>query len=231
MTSEGPAPSPSAVQFSLRACCHDAPRGAGFVEVKGAPPALTAAHAPTVIEDYHRPDFELDRPVAFHEAGHALAAIVAGGNISRITLRDANPKAACRDIPFDAQPVFALAGPVAENLARGWIKPIAPSVVEEHLAIVSAPAGGNCDLCIALRPCAKRAGLDNRAEALRLFRLGERATVALIDHEFSRRFLRSVAFELLRGGEVPGARVHEIADLVIDPKTLTELRNLIEMES
>ncbi|MCA3637035.1 MAG: hypothetical protein IOC54_15850 [Methylobacterium sp.] len=231
MSTEVPAPAPSGIKFSLRACCLDAPRGAGFVEVRGAPPALTAPDAVTVVEDYHRPDFELDRPTAFHEAGHALVAIVAGGTVRRVTVRDPNPKAACRDVPFNAQPVFALAGPHAENLARGWISPIAQSVVVEHLDIVAAPAGGRCDLCLALRPCVARAGLDNQAEAHRLFREAERRTVDLLDHEMSRRFLRSCAFELLREGELPGERVHEIFHLVVDRKTHETLKQIITLEN
>lgn len=231
MSSEGPAPSPSAVQFSLRACCHDAPAGAGFVEVKGAAPALTAPDAATVVEDFHRPDFELDRPTAFHEAAHALVVIVAGGKVAKVTLRAPNPFARVQNLPVAAHAVFALAGPHAENLARGWVAPISAAVVKEHLEIVSAPAGGHCDLCRATRECVRRAGLDQRDEALRLFRQAERATVDLIDHDASRRFLRSCAHELLRGGELPGARVHEIFDLVVDRQALEELQTIITKEN
>jgi len=103
--------------------------------------------------------------------------------------------------------------------------------VAKHVAIVSAPAGGHCDLCRAARECVRRVGLDNREEAVRLFREAERATVRLLDHEHARRFLRSCAFELLRGGEVPGARVHEIFDLVVDRKTHETLKQIITLEN
>lgn len=231
MAGEAASPVPPEAKFSLRACCYDAPAGVGFVEIAGERGPLPRGNPPLLVEDYGRPAYETDRATAWHESGHALAAIVAGGKVAKVTLREPNPKAACRDIPFGAHTVFALAGPVAENLARGWIKPIARDVVDDHLAIVAAPAGGSCDMCLALRPCAKRAGLDNRTEALRLFRLAERATVALIDHAHARRFLRSAAYELLREGELVGERVHWIADAVIDPETLETLKKIITLEN
>ncbi|MCA3635054.1 MAG: hypothetical protein INF18_04975 [Methylobacterium sp.] len=231
MAGEAAAPAPSEIKFTLRSCCFDAPAGAGFVELKGAPGPLSMSDAPIVEPDHFRADYEVDRPTAFHEAGHALAAIVAGGSVRRIALRDPNPNAQCRDIPLEAQPVFALAGPHAENLARGWIMPLPQDLVTDHLAIVAAPAGGNCDFCLALRPCVARAGLDNRDDALRLFRCAERAVVDLIEHEHARRFLRSTAHELLREGELPGERVHQIYRLVIDPEAHETLKNIVKQET
>lgn len=229
MAGKAPSPAPPEVKFSLRACCFDAPRGAGFVEVKGAPPALTAPNAATVVEDYLRPDFELDRPVAWHEAAHALVAVIAGGKVEKVTLRAPNPFLRHRGMPRAADAVLALAGPHAESLARGWLAPIPEPIVREHVAIVAAPAGGHCDMCRAARACVARTGLDNEAEAYQCLREAERATVKLLDHEFSRRFLRSVAFELLREGELPGERVHEIFHLVVDPKTHETLKKIINL--
>ncbi|MCA3645990.1 MAG: hypothetical protein IOC54_01425 [Methylobacterium sp.] len=231
MTIDAPARSPSEVTFALRACCLDAPAGVGFVEVAGKPGVLPARNAPIVVEHFARPAYEADRATAWHEAGHSLVAIVAGGQVLRVTLRDPNPLASCREVPLAVHSVFALAGPHAEALARGWIKPIAQNVVDEHLAIVSAPAGGSCDMCRATRACVARAGLDNREDAHRLFRVAERATVTLLDHEMSRRFLRSMAFELLCEGELSGERVHEIFSLVIDPETLETLKKIITLEN
>ncbi len=133
MSADAASPAPSAIQFSLRACCADAPRGAGFVEVKGAPGPLAASDAPVVVEGFARPAYETDRATAWHEGAHALAAIVAGGKVDRVTIREPNPLAACRNVPLEAHSAFALAGPHAENLARGWLSPIAQNVVAEHL--------------------------------------------------------------------------------------------------
>lgn len=229
MTIDAPARSPSEVTFALRACCLDAPAGVGFVEIAGEPGPLPARDAPIVVEGFARPAYEANRATAYHEGAHALAALVAGGAVDRVTLREPNPKAYLRSLPQSAHPVVFLAGPHAEAFAGGWFKPIAQDLVLDHLDRVAIPAGGFCDLCIACRSCVAKVGLDNREEALRLFRKAERATVDLIDHDASRRFLRSVAHELLRDGELPGVRVHEIFDLLIDPSTLADLKTLITL--
>lgn len=212
-------------EFSFRACCHEAPAGAGFYEKAGTTGPLTMPQAPILEESAARPAFETDRVVAWHEAGHALAAIVVGAKVARVALSAPNPFASHEGLPEGLfRTVVAMAGPFAEGIAKGLAESTPDPVAIEFWARVNAPSGGGCDMCQALRPCVAKAGLDRQTEALALFRRAERAALSLMDHEDARRFLRVAAAELLAAGELPGQRIHEIADTIIGPEQIRQLR-------
>ncbi|MEU7767912.1 M50 family metallopeptidase [Nocardia sp. NPDC049190] len=97
----------------------------------GRPATGTAELQPTSprgCEPMKLTDAERERiAVAFHEAGHAIAAVLAGGRVTEVTLSsgpDAHGQCQTADLPTSAEALVAVAGPWA---AARWTTGAVPS--------------------------------------------------------------------------------------------------------
>ncbi|BBX92727.1 M50 family metallopeptidase [Mycolicibacterium boenickei] len=100
---------------------------------------------------YQLSDTELSRlATAFHEAGHAVAAVALGGRVHRATVDDEHPHTEYDRLPAGIQAAITYAGPWAE--AR-WTLGRAPGPADMHGALAIHRADDRA-LCAAGGPSA-----------------------------------------------------------------------------
>jgi Peptidase M50B-like len=212
----------------FRGCCPDRGFTHGYVDPVGVEPTIADPTAPAFPVPPRDPSE--DRAMAFHELGHALATILLGGQVGRVAIRPGNPSCGSEGLTGLDGALMALAGPMAEQVARGHVSELPYPEAIIGWFIANKPSGGGCDLCRAFLPLVQDIGFDRREAVIARFRVIEAAAFRLVDHEESRRFFRIAGAELVAAGELSGERVHALADELLDPQTLETLKTIIEME-
>lgn len=167
----------------------------------------------------------LDRSLALHEAGHALARVAIGGVVEHVSLVAAHPHEQGTGTGGGRWrvAVFFAAGPAAEKLARGFLFPDAEPEVRETYRRVRACQFGNCDMCQCMLSSLVPGDVTNETAAITNYRKAETIALAMVTSEPGRRFLRIAAHELLKHGEVQGEFFHKLADEVLPVDFLNTL--------
>jgi hypothetical protein len=218
-------------EFVLRACCSAPGAPGGNIEIAGS----RAPHGAGEVLRLDVQPVPRNPSSAHHEASHGAAAFVLGVPVAAISIDPPNPQIRYLPVseecwfpdPFPSA-VISLSGPAGEGIPtrREW---------REHPEFVSATferiahGAQRCDFCRAAGSALKAAGGDE-AKAVEVFRRAEDGAWALIRNFRVRRLIGLTAERLMQEGTITGEDFHALASEIVDPETITYLRNKIEKE-
>jgi hypothetical protein len=151
----------------------------------------------------------LDRHVAMHEAGHAVAGLAAGVGIEHVRCgaRAGHCSYAGTFPDANSRLVATLAGPVAEGLSQGAF-PTSYHAVLTYADKARAGTAGQCDGCTVMRLLIQAGWSDDAL--IGYWRLLWSRTVALLDRIEVRIALYSVAAALRRERLLTGDQVNAL---------------------
>ena len=196
------------------ACCLDDEADGSIIAPVGSPPpdrervgAIIAANRPAPIR------IEAN---AFHEAGHAMAALAFGGEAGPVTI-DIQPMAMTRTPGFEEKIAVYIAGMVGQNWRdRRIVRPLDDALMP-ILKRVDACRGGSCDDCRALRFCTLLAPADDQIGSLAAYRRIEAATIELMTKREIAAAVTELAALLMDIGTVEEADIMAIASRHFTP--------------
>lgn len=184
----------------LRACCRAPDAPACWAVRVGAP---VREHYGPLIETVHVTETNVTARTAYHEAGHAVAAIALPGFRLEYLRLSAQAEvgfgAPCAT--WRAHAAFSLAGPVAENWYQRHTYSTRDSDLEPYAERLVAGVAGFCDVCAALRQIRDAMPNATPAEHFATFRRIEGATLSLIRTPAIWRAIQELsAFAMSKGG-------------------------------
>lgn len=189
-------------------CCRSPDAAFKWVAPAGEPPAT--ALTGEIAERDQSPPIRFE-PIAFHEAGHCMAALALGGSVSAVTI-DAQPHAQASARGIENKIGISIAGKVAELWRdRRIVRPYDDELLP-FLERVEACTAGSCDDCNALRLSSLLAapGADMQA-TLAVFRAIEASVIALMTTPAIAAAVRVLAGRLMEIGTVDGPEILTIA--------------------
>jgi hypothetical protein len=178
-------------------------------ELAATPSVEELAAGPHATEEIERWYAEVDKHVAWHEAGHCVAAVAAGVGIDHVRCGQRAGHCAYAGTFPDAQSslVAALAGPVAEGLSRGAF-PVSYHAAPAYVGKAKEGSSGDCDGCQVARVLVQANWSD--ADTIAYFRTLWTRTVALFDRIEVRIAVANVAEALRRERLLSGDQVNAL---------------------
>ncbi len=168
--------------------------------------------------------------LAFHEAGHAVAGLIAGTKIGFATIEGAVPSVGyLRSGGGDRwHAMTALAGPAAEMLEHRLERRPYDHEWLPHFAAIRAGGPARCDHCLAASIAMRATGEASNCVAMRWLRRREEQTFRVLRMRPVWAAVRLLAAELREHGTLPGSRVGEVVASHVPEGLRAKIREEIE---